>query len=79
MLGTIPGISEDGSYVYFVANGVLAPGAETRQLPSRQSAIAAWALSLEGECNLYVSEPDPEHPGQRQTRLIARLSDEDAS
>ena len=26
VLGVIPGVSEDGSYVYFVANGSLAPG-----------------------------------------------------
>ena len=27
VLNLIPGVSEDGSYVYFIANGVLAPGA----------------------------------------------------
>ena len=32
----------------------------------------------EAACNLYVSELDPEQPGERQTRLIARLSYEDA-
>ena len=78
VVGTIPGISEAGSYVYFVANGVLAPGAEKRGNCPRTSPIRRGA-SPEGECNLYVSEPDPEHPGQRVTRFIARLSDEDAN
>ncbi len=77
VLGTLPGASEDGSYVYFVANGVLAPGAERGNCP-RISPIRIGAAP-EGECNLYVSELDPEHPGQRETRLIARLSDEDAN
>ena len=77
VLGTLPGASEDGSYVYFVANGVLAPGAERGDCP-RISPIRIGA-SPEGECNLYVSEPDPEHSGQRETRLIARLSDDDAN
>ena len=77
VLGTLPGASEDGSYVYFVANGVLAPGAQRGNCP-RISPVRIGA-SPEGECNLYVSEPDPEHSGQRETRLIARLSDDDAN
>ena len=28
VLDLVPGISQDGSYVYFIANGVLAPGAK---------------------------------------------------
>lgn len=74
VLGTLPGISEDGSRVYFVANGALAAGAEpgdcprtTPKLPHPQAA-----------CNLYASELDPQQPGRRLTRLIARLSYEDA-
>jgi DNA-binding beta-propeller fold protein YncE/Tol biopolymer transport system component len=77
VLGTLPGASEDGSYVYFVANGVLAAGAEHGNC-ARSSPIRGGS-SPEGKCNLYVSEPDPEHPGQRVTRFIARLSDEDAN
>jgi hypothetical protein len=75
VLGTIPGTSEDGSYVYFVANGVLAPGAEPGDCPPTKPLLP----QPEAQCNLYVSEPDPEHPEQRQTRLVARLSDEDAA
>jgi len=77
VLGTLPGASEDGAYVYFVANGVLAAGAEKGNCP-RVSPIRI-GTSPEGECNLYVSEPDREHPAQRETRLIARLSDDDAN
>jgi DNA-binding beta-propeller fold protein YncE len=78
VLGTLPGASEDGSYVYFVANGVLATGAERGNCP-RESSVRNPAASRQGDCNLYVSEPDPEHPGQRETRFIARLSEEDAN
>jgi hypothetical protein len=74
VLGTIPGISSDGSYVYFVANGVLAPGASPGDCPGSQEVTPAPGAA----CNLYVSGPDPENPAQRQTRLIARLSYEDA-
>ena len=79
VLGTLPGASEDGSYVYFVANGILAPGAEKRGTCPRISPFVRGEPSGEDECNLYVSEPDPEHPGQRKTRFIARLSEEDAN
>ena len=75
VLGTLPGISEDGSYVYFVANGVLAPGAKPGDCPRSKPQVPQPGAA----CNLYVSEPDPEHPGQRRTRLIARLSGEDAA
>ncbi len=74
VLGTLPGISEDGSYVYFIANGVLAAGAEPGDCPRTKPLLA----DPEATCNLYVSEPDHEHPGARETRLIARLSEEDA-
>ena len=74
VLGAIAGISENGQYVYFVANGVLAPGAEPGDCPR----IKPLAPKPEAQCNLYVSEPSSERPGARQTRLIARLSYEDA-
>ena len=61
MLGTLPGASEDGSYVYFVANGVLAPGAQRGDCPRSKPLLP----SPQAPCNLYVSEPDPEDPGQR--------------
>jgi hypothetical protein len=57
--------SSDGSYVYFVANGVLAEGAQ----PGNCRPEAP------GACNLYVAH----YNGTSwETRLIARLSAEDA-
>ncbi|HTA14739.1 MAG TPA: hypothetical protein VK781_07770 [Solirubrobacteraceae bacterium] len=44
--GVLPGISEDGSYVYFVADGVLAPGASPGTCEN---------LVEPASCNLYVS------------------------
>ncbi len=79
VLGTIPGISEDGSYVYFVANGVLVPGADPGNCSRENVRNEQLERGLEGKCNLYVSGPDLEHPGLRQTRLIARLSEEDSA
>jgi hypothetical protein len=51
------GVSADGSYVYFVANGVLASGAALGNCSGEQK---------EGECNLYVA-----HDGV--TAFIARI------
>lgn len=57
---------EDGAYVYYVATEALA-GVENdaRQVP------------VEGSDNLYLQEPDPEHPGQRKTVFIATLASEE--
>ncbi len=70
VLGTIPGASEDGSYVYFVANGVLAAGATPGNCPETSESQAP----ANAACNLYVSERDATQPAGRKTRLIARLS-----
>jgi hypothetical protein len=59
------GASEDGSYVYFVAGGVLAPGA-TKQGCSETSS------EIDEPCNLYVR-----HDGV--TTFIARLASVDAN
>jgi DNA-binding beta-propeller fold protein YncE len=77
VLSVIPGSSENGASVYFVANGVLAPGA----VPGR------CARDLEesepsppgATCNLYVSEEAPGQPGEREVRFIAALSSEDGA
>jgi hypothetical protein len=77
VLNVIPGASSDGSDVYFVANGVLASGAtpgRCPRFPEGREAPPAGAT-----CNLYVSEPDPGHPGARETRLITRLGAGDAA
>jgi DNA-binding beta-propeller fold protein YncE len=74
----ILGLGADGGNVYFVANGVLAPGA-TRGECVREAGGQGQAPLPEATCNLYLSEPNPEHPGGRQTRFIAALSYEDAT
>ena len=63
----VVGASEDGSYVYFVANGVLAPGA-TRGSCGAEKALAS------ATCNLYVAH---EENGRWTTTFIATLSLED--
>ncbi|HTZ64065.1 MAG TPA: hypothetical protein VMB51_08170 [Solirubrobacteraceae bacterium] len=75
VLNVIPGSSQDGSVVYFVANGVLAPGATpgrcARDLEESEPSPPG------ATCNLYVSE---ETPGAgRQVRFIAALSAQDGA
>jgi len=61
------GASEDGSYLYFVANGVLAPGAALGN--------CLYSGSPEGAtCNLYLW-----HEGWQEPRFIATLSGKDQS
>jgi hypothetical protein len=55
------GTSSDGSYVYFVANGVLAAGASLGDC-----AVEGFTSSFGGQCNIYVS-----HDGT--TTFIARI------
>jgi hypothetical protein len=69
VLNLIPGSSEDGSYVYFVAQGVLASNAG----PSGEHASPGGCDSADGgaTCNLYLR-----HAGT--TTFIARISQEDS-
>jgi hypothetical protein len=67
-LGDPLGTSQDGSYVYFVANGVLAPGAVQGHCPNNKFT----GTEAPSTCNLYVR-----HGGV--TRLVAVLSNEDLS
>jgi DNA-binding beta-propeller fold protein YncE len=60
------GASDDGEYVYFVAQGALSTAKN-----------AAGEVAVEGEDNLYVYEPDPADPGHHRTVFIAVLSGED--
>jgi DNA-binding beta-propeller fold protein YncE len=75
VLNLIAGTSTDGEEVYFVANGVLAPGAGRGQCPQDPEA----ASPQQATCNLYASVPDPEHPSEREIRFIATLSSQDAA
>jgi hypothetical protein len=66
--GGVIGSSEDGSLVYFVANGVLAQGASP--------GACRWEAPLGTGCNLYVVQDQGTHWGAPE--LIARLSSEDS-
>lgn len=57
-------MAPDGSRVYFVARGVLT------------GVNAEGGSPLAGADNLYVYEPDPDHPGQYKTVFIADLCSE---
>lgn len=70
--GGVLGTSEDGSYVYFVANGVLAPGASHGYC----SHGLKEPRPLGTTCNLYVRHYNG-HKWMR-TRLVAALSSEDS-
>ena len=72
VLGTIPGASEDGSYAYFVANGVLGDGAEHGATRGNCKEAGSPALKT---CNLYVAHYDGT---SWTTTFIAALSGEDA-
>jgi hypothetical protein len=67
VLNMIPGVSEDGSSVYFVANGVLAPGAVQGHCVHQSQEVAPAGAT----CNLYLW-----HNGT--IALIATLSNEDS-
>jgi DNA-binding beta-propeller fold protein YncE len=68
VLGTIMGASEDGSWVYFVANSALAPSARAGSCPE---STKSQAVTPNVVCNLYVR-----HGGV--TRLVAVLSGNDS-
>jgi NHL repeat/WD40-like Beta Propeller Repeat len=68
--GMALGTSDDGSYVYFVASGELAPGATSGTCSN--SASEERGFQHGAMCNLYVR-----HAGT--TKLVAVLSGEDAS
>jgi sugar lactone lactonase YvrE len=63
MLGT----SHDGSWIYFAANGVLAPGAEAGDC---KGAEFSGGLSFSGQCSLYLA-----HGGEIE--FVARLAGKD--
>ncbi|HEV7586233.1 MAG TPA: hypothetical protein VGO14_10695 [Solirubrobacteraceae bacterium] len=69
--GLLLGASEDGSYLYFVANGVLAPGATQGACTTKPGQPPPAGTT----CNLYAMHLAG---GKWTTSLIARLSAEDA-
>jgi hypothetical protein len=70
VLGTELGASEDGSYVYFVANGVLAHGATPGECGEPGS-------PPEATCNLYVAHYDEATEEWSPPKFIAELSNAD--
>ncbi len=71
VLGSVIGVSEDGSWVYFAANGVLGsdPGAVHGTCVSELGSAGR-------ECNLYVEHSSG--AGWEAPKLVAVLSGEDA-
>ena len=76
--GGVLGVSEDGSYVYFVANGVLSENANDRGEKAKAGACQYEGLRTT-TCNLYVVHYDGESGVERweAPRFIAELSNED--
>ncbi|HTZ63360.1 MAG TPA: hypothetical protein VMB51_04595 [Solirubrobacteraceae bacterium] len=80
VVGTVLGNSEDGSYVYFVANGVLSDAARAEGATPGDCArpSARSAAQADARCNLYLARFDSQS-GQWQTpRFIASLSQQDS-
>lgn len=75
-VGGVLGASEDGSYVYFVANGVLseAPNAQGEHASPGHCGVEGYPRA---SCNLYVEHYDSELHQWEAPRFIAALSSED--
>jgi DNA-binding beta-propeller fold protein YncE len=73
VVGTVMGADEEGTSVYFVANGTLAPGA----IHGGCARPTSQTTSRSAMCNLYVERYDSTTKTWA-TRLIAALSQEDA-
>jgi hypothetical protein len=73
--GVMLGAGDDGSYVYFVANGVLAPGAAPGHCVDRENVAEAGPPGA--TCNLYTEHYEA-GAKEWKTTFIATLSNEDA-
>jgi DNA-binding beta-propeller fold protein YncE len=73
--GGVLGASEDGSYIYFVADGALSPGASRGQCAPNE--LAETRRPVGSTCNLYVRHYDSATQTWEPTKLIAVLSSED--
>jgi hypothetical protein len=60
-------VSEDGERVYFVAKGKLAGG---DRITGREPEVAE---PVQGADNLYLYEPEPDHPGAYRVVFVATL------
>lgn len=80
VVGVAIGASEDGSSVYFVANGVLSSNAASRGAQPGECIrpTSAAEPSQTAECNLYFEHFDSKAGSWEEPRFIAALSQEDA-
>jgi len=76
--GGVIGASEDGSYVYFVANGALTPEAPRGYCPSETKGATTEPRPPGTTCNLYVRHYNETSEAWEPTKLVAVLSSEDA-
>ncbi len=76
--GGVIGASEDGSYVYFVADGALAPGAVRGYCPSEAGGGFVIPRPHGTTCNLYMRHYNEQSEAWEPTKLVAVLSSEDA-
>jgi DNA-binding beta-propeller fold protein YncE len=75
VVGTVIGANEEGTAIYFAANGALAPGAVQGDCERPSSATAAPPSAM---CNLYIERYDATAKTWQTPRLIAVLSQEDS-
>jgi hypothetical protein len=74
--GVLPGVSEDGSTVYFVANGVLTMAANPRGEKASRGSCSPEAKLPTAICNLYVRHFNGTE--WQPTQFVASLSNSDA-
>ncbi len=74
--GGVLGASEDGSYVYFVADGVLSEAANAEGEKATPGLCGSEGLPGT-TCNLYVEHYDSQQESWEPPRFIATLSSED--
>jgi DNA-binding beta-propeller fold protein YncE len=78
VIGVALGASEDGSSIYFVANGVLSEGARAHgAAPGDCARPTAATESPTATCNLYLEHYNGESEAWEDPRFIATLSQED--
>jgi DNA-binding beta-propeller fold protein YncE len=75
--GAVLGESEDGSSVYFVADGVLSTGENAQHEKAAPGECAPGAAASEATCNLYVEHYDQQARTWEAPRFIATLANAD--
>jgi hypothetical protein len=75
--GTVLATSEDGSVVYFVADGVLSTTENAEHEKASPGECLARGSSSEGTCNLYLERYDAEAGHWEAPRFVASLANSD--